>query len=643
MDEVPSFLWDTHGAAWGDFDNDGDQDILLSVGGGRGQGGEAIRTANRVFVNLGRGFEEQGGRLGLADQAGRGRSVTWLDADNDGMLDAVLAKADPPGSNGAVLVQRDGTFRPCENALPGLSKDDSMDFVERARLFEWNMDFLLPHRYDFQTKVYAFGSGCRFEPSELEGLPKIRHVMDFAVADFDNDLLSEIFIATSSSHGGIAQPAEATLAVVTTLGKEDRFVEFSTEGTVSVMIGPEGMKWWPPETISIGGLGRHPAQKPFTLEPGESRSRGLADGSGVERGILIGYLPERDVWRIAMKSASWDTIAVTVESGKPIRVVAENITRPFLDPRPDVLLDQKGNTLVDVSKEFALGTKTSCHSAAAGDFDNDMDVDLYLVCGNAVVNLPNRLYENRGGHGFVDVSEGSGALGSTEGLGDKASVGDYDGDGFLDLFVTNGRSIAFNDGPHQLLRNAGNRNNWLELDLVGTISNRDAYGARAFVTAGGRTQMREKSGGTRSGVQDQQLLHFGLGRQKSIDEVLVQWPTGAMEAFPVDRVNARLVLREGEGMGRSRAIILLTAASTVETGEDATFLAVLGRDITVSELSWSLGDGDAVPGAAVMHHRFAVPGTYTVEVSALNVRGERVAASRRLVVEPAKADRAGER
>ena len=84
---------------------------------------------------------------------------------------------------------------------------------------------------------------------------------------------------------------------------------------------------------------------------------------------------------------------------------------------------------------------------AAGDFDNDMDIDLYLVRASTAENLPNHLYENQGDGSFVQLYDANGASGSKQGRGQSVTMADYDRDGHLDLFVTNGRGLyPFSEG-----------------------------------------------------------------------------------------------------------------------------------------------------------------------------------------------------
>ena len=81
---------------------------------------------------------------------------------------------------------------------------------------------------------------------------------------------------------------------------------------------------------------------------------------------------------------------------------------------------------------------------------------------------------------FTDVTE-------VAGVGDTGPevAGDYDSDGFLDIFV------AGFEQPNVLYHNNGNSNNWLHVKTIGTKSNRDGIGARVKVVAGDFSMIRE--------------------------------------------------------------------------------------------------------------------------------------------------------
>jgi hypothetical protein len=169
-----------------------------------------------------------------------------------------------------------------------------------------------------------------------------------------------------------------------------------------------------------------------------------------------------------------------------------------------------------------------------------MDVDIYLSCTSSVINLSNILYENQGDGTFTAVPGAGGAPGSTLGKGDIVTTADYDNDGFLDLFVTNGWSTySFNHGPYQIYHNVGNDNHWLEIDLEGVLSNRDGVGSRVLVTAGGVTQLREQNGGMHRFAQDYKRIHFGLGDNTLVDKITIHWPSGTVQEIkniPADQI-----------------------------------------------------------------------------------------------------------
>ena len=221
------------------------------------------------------------------------------------------------------------------------------------------------------------------------------------------------------------------------------------------------------------------------------------------------------------------------------------------DLRPDLYLARGGNDrlllnsdqgLIDSSNEAGINNLSNAVSVVAADLDNDMDLDVYTVRATSD-NLPNLLLENQGDGTFIAVSDAGGAAGSSIGKGDHVVTADYDLDGFLDLFVTNGAGAA-TDGPQQLFRNQGNNNNWLEIDLEGVESNRDGIGAQVFLTAGGITQLREQSGGVHRWSQNNQRIHFGLAENTQVDLLEIRWPSGTVQQLENIAANQLLTITE---------------------------------------------------------------------------------------------------
>jgi len=124
---------------------------------------------------------------------------------------------------------------------------------------------------------------------------------------------------------------------------------------------------------------------------------------------------------------------------------------------------------------------------------------------------------------------------------------DYDNDGDIDLVVSNIDEVP------QLLANAGgNRQNWLEMKLTSTKSNRDAIGARVKVSVGSLVQYDHvRAGGSYISGNDVRL-HFGLANNRKADTVEVTWPSGTVEKIENVRANQIIEITEGRGIGSSR-------------------------------------------------------------------------------------------
>ncbi len=241
-----------------------------------------------------------------------------------------------------------------------------------------------------------------------------------------------------------------------------------------------------------------------------------------------------------------------------------------------------------------------------GDFDHNGTMDILKTnfAGDTTT-----LYANTG-DGFCEDRTFDSGLGlNTRWLGWGAGFADFDNDGWLDIFLTNGhvypevrqlrtesgyeqrkvvyrnvgghfedvserlgppattpkagRGAAFGDvdgngtvdvavnnvhaAPDLFLTTAPPQNHWLLLRLVGTQSNRSAIGARVTVRAGTMVQVDEVRGGGSYLSQNDLRVHFGLGAIARVDRIDVRWPNGRQESWRDQVPDHLLTLTEGSG------------------------------------------------------------------------------------------------
>ncbi|MEL7038799.1 MAG: CRTAC1 family protein, partial [Cyanobacteria bacterium J06592_8] len=540
---------DTHGAAWADFDNDGDSDLVQFVGAGNGMGSEA----NFFFVNtlIERQTEETNdlltelaSELGVDYPEARSRTPLWFDIDADGWLDLITSSpARPDGQAPPTIFRQTETGFEDVGEAVGFDVTES-DFSMIADLFGDGRPELFTSRRGRVT-VFEVGENPLEEPFErvtdpiFEGL---RAVEDIAFADFNNDQLLDIYLTRSGVGGvGLNQFAEnGVKASLNPRAEEDGF-QFNTSEDVTFTFRSGDVD--SSQDIYIGSTGINPNGFQFTLSPEDPNVQGiLPHNAGEIEGIYIGYDPEQEQWQVLYSQPSRGQLRVRIDSEETIT----NLTALGFDPEPqpldDILLMNTGNGFEDRSSEAGLDTISIVgRNVTSGDFDNDQDTDLYIVSTRPAGNIANILLENQGDGTFVAVPDTGGASGTALGIGDSVATADYNLDGFLDLFVTNALfpGVLASDGPDQLFQNEGSDNSWLLLDLVGTESNRDGIGARVSVTSNGVTQLQEQNGGIHRRSQNHQRLHFGLGDNQTIDELVIQWPSGIeqrLENVPANQI-----------------------------------------------------------------------------------------------------------
>jgi hypothetical protein len=201
-----------------------------------------------------------------------------------------------------------------------------------------------------------------------------------------------------------------------------------------------------------------------------------------------------------------------------------------------------------VSDSSGVGRATISHSGWGAkfiDYDNDGWKDLFVGQGHVMDNIeltqphlhylesPLLLHNVRGK--FMDASERAGMAFRTKLAARGAAFGDLDNDGWIDAVIN------CDNGSPVLLKNlrAGG-NHWLIVNTIGTASNRDGIGANlTLTTASGLKQYAiVTTGGSYLSASDKRV-HFGLGQDKSVKLLQVQWPSGKaqrLENVPADQI-----------------------------------------------------------------------------------------------------------
>jgi hypothetical protein len=220
------------------------------------------------------------------------------------------------------------------------------------------------------------------------------------------------------------------------------------------------------------------------------------------------------------------------------------------------LYHNEGNSLfVDEAPQSAVG-RSSLLTLAFGvfffDYDLDGHPDIFAANGHIDEEIGRvqpkiqykqapLLFHNNGKGKFEDVSKTVGAEFQRPIVARGAAYADFDHDGDLDILITT------NHGPAYLYRNdGGNRNHWAHFKLEGVQSNRSALGAVVTVESATGKQMQTVHSGSSYCSQSDLALTFGLGKDDSIRNLDIQWPSGRRDHFTNVKANQFLKIREGQ-------------------------------------------------------------------------------------------------
>jgi hypothetical protein len=498
-----------NGAAFFDYDNDRDLDVLIVNGSTLDRLATGGSQMVALYANDGKGrFSDVTSTAGLS-RLGWGTGVCVADYDNDGFQDVYVTAFGPNvlwrnvgGRRFAATKQAADARWSTGCAFGDYDRDGFVDlYVANYLRFE-------------RGKVPARGApACRFMtidtfcgPRPLPGEPDILY----------RNTGKGAFIDVTKT-AGVVEPGHYGFGVL--------FSDLDDDG-------------WPDIYVANDST-------PNLL------FRNRRDGTFEEQALSAGVAVSAD----GREQAGMGVDAGDYDGDGRLDLVKTNFAQDYTS-----LYRNEGEGLfVDASFRSGLAATLGPYlgwGVGFVDVDNDGLLDLFIANGHVYPDVNrtgtstyrqrNQLFSNVGRGRFRHVTEEVGGPLLTEKSSRGAAFGDYDNDGDIDVVV-----VTMDDRP-MLLRNDTAGGRWVTLRLEGTKSNRDAIGAKVTIEAGGRRQVAEvRSGGSYISHNDVRV-HFGLGAAQTVETLTIRWPSGATEKAAMLAADRFYTAREGSGVRAER-------------------------------------------------------------------------------------------
>jgi enediyne biosynthesis protein E4 len=485
-----------------DYDGDGWLDVYAVQGGRFPPRVDSPGTGDRLFRNQGNGtFEDVTRASGIAGMVlGYGHGVTVGDYDNDGRPDLFITR----WRAYALYHNRgDGTFEDA-TATSGLGGDrdwpTSAAFADLDN--DGDLDLYVCHylRWDVQRPRL-----CRSPASSgfVTCMPRLFEALPDHVFRNDGGHFRDV-----TAEAGVVDHDGRGLGVVAADLDDDGRVDLFVANDMSANL----------LFHNLGGFSFEEVAHPWGAAA--NADGGYQAGMGTACGDLDGD------GRI--------DLAVTNFFGE---------STTFYQNLGGFFGDRTSAIGLAAPSRFLLGFGISM-----SDMNNDGWLDLLTVNGHvgdyrpeAPHTMPAQLLIGGPSGRVYDVSDRAGAPFAVPHLGRGLATGDLDNDGRLDAIA-----VAQNE-PLVYLHNQTEVHHYLVLALEGTASNRDGVGTRIAISAGGRKQVGQRTGGGSYQSANDPRIHFGTGASTRVDTVEVRWPSGRVDLFSDLQADIGYLIREGSG------------------------------------------------------------------------------------------------
>jgi hypothetical protein len=488
------------GAIVEDFDGDGLLDVMVTSSGPLDQ--------MHLFHNNGNGtFSDVTKQTGLEGETG-GLNLVLTDYNNDGHPD--------------VLVLRGGW---------------------------WGKQGCYP-----MSLLRNNGNGTFDDVTEAAGLLSLHPTQTAAWADFDNDGWLDLFVGHES------KPDDPHPSQLFHNNHDGTFTEIGAASGLSELGFVKGAAWGdynndgrPDLYISVmygrNRLFRNDGPAPGVTAVQKWRFTDVTAAAGVAE-----QKNSFATWFFDYDNDGWPDIFVGGYSSAPGDVGAFEAGLPVHAETPRLYHNNHDGTFTDVSKAAHLDRAILPMGANFGDLDNDGWLDVYLGTGDSEYQslLPNRMFRNRDGKTFGDITT-AGGFGHLQ-KGHAIAFADLENTGFEDVFEEMGGALPGDIYQSTLYHNPGNGNHSITLTLAGVQTNRAAFGARIDVALAGPSGMRhiDRTVGYGSSFGGNPLRqHIGLGPATRVDRLTITWPTSrTTQVFEHLAADTSYSLREGATIQR---------------------------------------------------------------------------------------------